>query len=106
MSAIQDDILKLYGNFANGFRRGKKLGRNVSDDIRNFLSDGYTGTYAKDIFDLVKVGGLSFAISKLDSIGVEKVLASRWSGKTFSRRIWTNTKLLNVSIRKNFREVI
>ena len=105
MSAIQDDILKLYGNFANGFRRGKKLGRNVSDDIRNFLADGYTGTYAKDIFDLVKVGGLSVAIARVENIHVEKVLSSRWSEKNFSDRIWTNTKFLNVSIIKNFREV-
>lgn len=93
--AMRPRINRLEKLYSETLQELDRLGRNVNDDIRNFLSDSYKSTYTKNIFDLVKVGGLSVALSKLDSIAVEKVIASRWSGKTFSQRIWNNTKLLN-----------
>ena len=72
-----------------------KLGRNVSEDMHSFLTEAYKDNYFHDIFDLVKIGGLSVAISKVENIAAEKVLASRWSGKNFSTRIWNNTRLLS-----------
>lgn len=98
--AMRPRINRLEKLYAETLQELDKLGRNVNDDIRNFLSDSYKSTYAKNIFDLVKVGGLSVALSKLDSIAVEKVIASRWSGKNFSQRIWTNTKLLSGVLRE------
>ena len=98
--AMRPRINRLEKLYAETLQELDKLGRNVNDDIRIFLSDSYKSTYAKNIFDLVKVGGLSVALSKLDSIAVEKVIASRWSGKNFSQRIWTNTKLLSGVLRE------
>ena len=98
--AMRPRINRLEKLYAETLQELDKLGRNVDADIKNFFADSYTGTYAKDIFDLVKVGGLSVAIAKVENIHVEKVLASRWSGKTFSQRIWTNTKLLNGVLRE------
>lgn len=98
--AMRPRINRLEKLYAETLQELDKLGRNINDDIRNFLSDSYKSTYAKNIFDFVKVGGLSVALSKLDSIAVEKVIASRWSGKNFSQRIWTNTKLLSGVLRE------
>ena len=88
---------KLYGETLQEL---DKLGRNVTDDMRSFLSDAYKENYSRDIFDLVKVGGLSVAISKVEKIAAEKILAARWSGKNFSKRIWDNTRLLSGVLRE------
>ena len=88
---------KLYGETLQEL---DKLGRNVTDDMRSFLSDAYKENYSRDIFDLVKVGGLSVAISKVEKIATEKILAARWSGKNFSKRIWDNTRLLSGVLRE------
>ena len=92
--AMRPRITRLEKLYAETLQELDKMGRDVDKSMRDFLAEAYKGSYAKNIFDLVKVGGLSVAMSKLDNIGVEKVLAARWSGKNFSQRIWTNTKLL------------
>ena len=97
--AMRPRINRLEKLYAETIQELDRLGRKVDDDIRNFLSENYTGTYVRNIFDLVKVGGLQVAISKLDSIGVEKVIASRWSGKNFSDRIWNNKRLLSRALK-------
>ena len=76
-----------------------KLGRSVDKSLRDFLSDAYTGNYRRNIFDLVKTGGLDVSIAKVNSHDVSRVLASRWSGKNFSKRVWNNTTLLSRNIR-------
>ena len=92
--AIRPRITRLEKLYSETLQELDKMGRNVDKSMRDFLAEAYKSNYAKDIFDLVKIGGLSVALSKLDNIGVEKVLASKWSGKNYSQRIWTNTKLL------------
>ena len=36
-------------------------------DVEIFLSDAYTSNYARNIFDFVKIGGISFALSRLSA---------------------------------------
>ncbi len=93
--AMRPRITRLEKLYSETLQELDKLGRDVDKSLKDFLSNAYKENYYRNIFDLVKVGGLSVALSKLDTLSVEKVLASRWSGKTFSQRIWTNTKLLN-----------
>lgn len=97
--AMRPRITRLEKLYAETIQELDRLGRKVDDDIRNFLSENYTGTYVRNIFDLVKVGGLQVAISKLDSTSVEKVIAARWSGKNFSDRIWNNKRLLSSALK-------
>ena len=71
-SAMRPRINRLEKLYAETLQELDKLGRNVDTDIRNFLSDSYKSTYVKNIFDLVKVGGLSVAIAKVENIHIEK----------------------------------
>ena len=87
---------KLYGEILQEL---DNLGRDVSKSLRDFLKDAYKGNYYRNIFDFVKIGGMSVALAKLDNLSVEKVLAARWSGKNYSERIWKNTKLLSRTIK-------
>ena len=68
--------------------------------MRNFLADAYKSSYARNIFDLVKIGRLSVALTKVENINAERVLAARWSGKNYSQRIWKNTRLLSNTIKR------
>ena len=92
-------ITRLEKLYAETLQELDKLGRNVDESLRNFLSDAYTENYQRNIFDFVKNGGLSVAIAKVDSHDVSRILASKWSGKSFSKRVWNNTTLLSRNIR-------
>lgn len=98
--AMRPRITRLEKLYAETLQELDKLGRDVNKQTKDFLSDAYKSSYTRDIFDMVKVGGLSVAVAKLDNIGVAKVLAARWSGKNYSQRIWTNTRLLSHTIKK------
>ena len=87
---------KLYGDT---LQEQDNLGRDVNKSMRDFLMDAYKGNYYRNIFDFVKVGGMSVALSKIDNLSVEKVLAARWSGKSYSQRIWNNMRLLSSTIK-------
>ena len=97
--AMRPRINRLEKLYSENLQALDDLGRKVGKDMRDFLSKSYHDSYAKDIFDLVKVGGLAVELAKLDNVSVTQVLASRWSGKNYSQRIWKNTQLLSRSIR-------
>lgn len=98
--AMSPRITRLEKLYGETLQELDKMGRKVNEDMRNFLSDAYKSNYSRDIFDLVKAGGMSIAWAKVDSPSVEKVLAARWSGKNYSQRIWTNTRLLSRVVRE------
>ena len=98
--AMRPRITRLEKLYAETLQELDRLGRDVNKSMKDFLSDAYKSNYARDIFDLIKVGGMSVALAKLDNISVSKVLTARWSGKNYSQRIWSNTKLLSQSIKK------
>ena len=93
--AMRPRINRLEKLYAETLQELDRLGRDVNKSIGDFLSDAYKSNYARNIFDFVKVGGMSVALAKLDNLSVEKVLTARWSGKNYSQRIWTNTRLLS-----------
>ncbi|MBR1729341.1 MAG: minor capsid protein [Selenomonadaceae bacterium] len=72
----------------------------INQSMKDFLTEAYTSNYSRNIFDLVKVGGLSVALAKVENINAERVLAARWSGKNYSQRIWKNTRLLSNAIKQ------
>ena len=97
--AIRPRITRLEKLYSETLQESDRLGRNVKATMRNFLTDAYKDNYARDIFDLVKLGGAAVALAKVDSPNVERVLATRWSGKNYSQRIWSNTRLLSRAVK-------
>ena len=97
--AMQPRISRLKKLYSETLQELDKMGREVEQSMRDFLSNAYKNNYAKDIFDLVKIGGLSVALAKVENINAERVLAARWSGKNYSQRIWKNTRLLSSTIK-------
>ena len=98
--AMQPRISRLEKLYSETLQELDKMGREVDQSMRDFLSNAYKSTYARNVFDLVKVSGLSVALAKVENINAERVLAARWSGKNYSQRIWKNTRLLNRTLRE------
>lgn len=63
--AMQPRISRLEKLYSETLQELDKMGRNVDQSMRDFLSDAYKSNYARNIFDLVKVGGLSVALAKV-----------------------------------------
>ena len=97
--AMQPRISRLEKLYSETLQELDKMGREVEQSMRDFLSDAYKSSYARNVFDLVKVGGLSVALAKVENINAERVLAARWSGKNYSQRLWKNTRLLSNTIK-------
>lgn len=98
--ALRSNITRLEKLHSETLRELDRMGRNVNDDMKKFLSGAYKETYARDVYDMVKTGKLSVPLTKVDSSNVERVLAARWSGKNYSERIWKNTHLLSRTVRE------
>lgn len=71
-----------------------KLGRDVSDRMRSFLTDAYKDNYYRGLFEIGHAGKLLPAVHAVSDKKVEDVLRAHWSGKNYSQRVWKNTAKL------------
>ena len=51
-------------------------------------------SYYKAIYNVQRGTGLNFSFNKIDDNLVNNLLSTKWSGKNYSQRIWTNTDIL------------
>lgn len=51
-------------------------------------------SYYKAIYNVQRGTGLNFSFNKIDDNLVNNILSTKWSGKNYSQRIWTNTDIL------------
>lgn len=60
------------------------------------LSESFTDTYYRSIFEVQKGVGIGVSFARVDSQSVERVIRNPWLGENFSDRIWHDkNKLLN-----------
>ena len=57
-------------------------------------------SYYKAIYNMQMGSGLNFAFSRIDNNMMNTLLSNRWSGKNYSKRIWTNTDILADEVSK------
>lgn len=71
----------------------------MPDDVDELLSNVYSDTYYRSIFEVQRGVGIGFTVADVDSKKLSKLLQKPWSvnGINFSENIWQNkTKLINV----------
>lgn len=56
--------------------------------------------YYRTIYDMQKRTQAAFSFQHIDSKEIDKVVNSKWSGKNYSNRIWSNTKALAQDIKE------
>ena len=56
--------------------------------------------YYRTIYDMQQRTQAAFSFQHIDSKEIDKVVNSKWSGKNYSNRIWSNTKALSRDIKE------
>ncbi len=56
--------------------------------------------YYKSLFEMQKKTGIGFGFSHVSQQVIDRVINSRWSGQSYSSRIWNNTKTLAETIKQ------
>lgn len=93
------------GNYKARITRLEKLQAQLYQRIKKIADpetvigkDLYTklvqNSYMKTMYDTAKGTGYDFSFNQLDQRTIDKILNSKWSGKNYSERIWTNTDIL------------
>ncbi|WP_300259435.1 minor capsid protein [Clostridium sp.] len=67
----------------------QELKLSTSDYIDNMKE-----AYYRNIFDVQRGLGIGFSFSEMPIDFIEEVLKNKWSGKSYSQRIWNNTEVL------------
>lgn len=66
----------------------------------NFYDDLAKESYLKSIFHIQKRAGAAFPFTDINPRFVDRLLHSKWSGKNYSQRIWTNTHKLAQDVKE------
>lgn len=64
------------------------------DFSANFYTDFANDVYYRSMFDIQQRAGIGFSFAHIDQKQIDRVINSKWSGRNYSERIWTNTKAL------------
>ncbi|MCY9512488.1 phage head morphogenesis protein, partial [Paenibacillus larvae] len=54
------------------------------------LSDTYTDTYYRTLFEIQKGTGIGVTFAKIDSEAAGKIISNKWLSANYSDRIWAN----------------
>ena len=65
-----------------------------------FYKDLANEAYYKSMYNIQQQANAAFGFSKLDPRVVEKVLRANWAGKSYSQRIWGNTRSLAQTLKR------
>lgn len=96
--AMRTRISRLEKLYGETLKEIDSLGRDVSDRMRNFLTDAYNDGYYHNAYDMGKTGIL-LSTKMLEPRNIEAVLRTPWSGKNYSQRIWSNGRKLATTLK-------
>lgn len=78
--------------------------KNIYKQEKDFSTRHYVqlanDSYYKSIFEIQKRIGFAFSFNTIDTKAIDTVINSKWSGKNYSKRIWSNTKALSQDIKE------
>lgn len=77
----------------NIYQQEKKFSTSFYVDLAN-------EAYYRNIFNLQQRTEAAFSFSYIDSKQIDQVVGSRWSGKNYSERIWSNTQALAQTVKE------
>lgn len=62
----------------------------LQEGTKNLLSDTYTDTYYRTLYEIQKGTGIGVSFARVDKESLNKVLQTKWLGENYSERIWRN----------------
>lgn len=78
--------------------------KNIYKQEKDFSTRHYVQlaneAYYKSIYEIQKMSSFAFSFNTIDTKAIDTVINSKWSGKNYSKRIWSNTKALSQDIKE------
>ena len=99
--AMRSRITRLDALRAGTLKEMALLSEKSEAAMKKFLKSGYEDFYYHGLYEIGKKRGLEGAVSLVDGEKLERVLRVPWSGKNYSKRIWTNGAKLAKVIQQN-----
>lgn len=99
--AMRSRITRLDALRAGTLKEMVLLSEKSEKAMKKFLKSGYEDFYYHGLYEIGKKRGLEGAVSLVDGDKLERVLRVPWSGKNYSKRIWTNGAKLAKTIQQN-----
>lgn len=99
--AMRSRITRLDALRAGTLKEMALLSKKTEKAMKEFLKSGYEDFYYHGLYEIGKKRGLEGAVSLVDGEKLERVLRVPWSGKNYSKRIWTNGAKLAKTIQQN-----
>jgi SPP1 gp7 family putative phage head morphogenesis protein len=89
--AMRSRITRLDKLYSETLKELDNVGRKVGTGMDSFLTDAYKDCYYRNLYDVSTRLHSQLPVSKVSEKEMEKVLRTPWSGKNYSKRIWSNT---------------
>ena len=99
--AMRSRITRLDALKAGTLKEMALLSKKTEKAMKEFLKSGYEDFYYHGLYEIGKKRGLEGAVSLVDGDKLERVLRVPWSGKNYSKRIWSNGAKLAKTIQQN-----
>nr|DAN69791.1 MAG TPA: minor capsid protein [Caudoviricetes sp.] len=99
--AMRSRITRLDALRAGTLKEMALLSEKSEKAMKEFLKSGYEDFYYHGLYEIGKKSGLQGAVSLVDGEKLERVLRVPWSGKNYSKRIWSNGAKLAKTIQQN-----
>ena len=99
--AMRSRITRLDALRAGTLKEMARLSEKSEEAMKEFLKSGYEDFYYHGLYEIGKKRGLQGAVSIVDGEKLERVLRVPWSGKNYSKRIWSNNAKLAKVIQQN-----
>lgn len=77
------------------------LSEKTEKAMKKFLQSGYEDFYYHGLYEIGKKRGLEGVVSLVDGEKLERILRVPWSGKNYSKRIWSNGAKLAKTIQQD-----
>ena len=99
--AMRSRITRLDALRAGTLKEMALLSKKTEKAMKEFLKSEYKDFYYHGLYEIGKKRGLEGAVSLVDGDKLERVLRVPWSGKNYSKRIWSNGAKLAKTIQQN-----
>ena len=99
--AMRSRITRLDALRAGTLKEMALLSEKSEKAMKKFLKSGYEDFYYHGLYEIGKKRGLQGAVSLVDGEKLERILRVPWSGKNYSKRIWSNGAKLAKTIQQN-----
>lgn len=98
--AAKSQISRKEQLLANMYRNMANLAGRSEKELTGLLEGLVQTNYERKMFDIQRIGGVAWDVSRVDERLLKQILQYPWSGKNYSKALWDNTDQLAALTRR------